>query len=547
MKSMKRFFSLLLMAALILALSVTAYAAGDGVITINNAAVGETYRLYKVFDATTQGEDANKTVAYVYNLDGTENTNNLYIALTGDSSPFTLTATTADGKYNVALKDGKTASDVSACFKANEDKLGTSNNVTASGTTVTFSNLDFGYYYISKANSDGANPTVGVTSVAPNQTINDKSTKPGPITPDTDNPGGYKVFVDENGNILKETGTDGNAQNITQTANYGDTVYFMLQAKGVNYDEGKKIVEYTAYDVLGDGFKNFTVTKVTVGETVLDTDAYKLLGSGTAADPYTVTIKWVDGDGDHVYDNGGVINVYCQATVDTYATIGNEDSTNLTNKGLFSWKFDNGDTEPTDPANPDEKDTTTVTTKVYAIAIAKTDNKGTALKDAQFEIVDSDGNQIPVTLNSAASADGTNVYDYTPGGTNYTVVSPASGKIVIKGIASGTYTVKETVAPDGYNLATEATSVSATEFAKSSKTLTIYKDGNGVITEDTTQAKAEVTFDYSSAAINVVNYTGTELPSTGGVGTTLFYVVGVLLMVGAFVLLITKKRMNAEK
>lgn len=54
-------------------------------------------------------------------------------------------------------------------------------------------------------------------------------------------------------------------------------------------------------------------------------------------------------------------------------------------------------------------------------------------------------------------------------------------------------------------------------------------------------------FDVSSAAINIVNISGTQLPSTGGIGTTLFYVVGALLMVSAFVLLITKKRMNTEK
>ena len=396
----------------------------------------------------------------------------------------------------------------------------------ADGTTVTFSNLDYGYYYISKANSgDGANPTVGVTSVAPSQTINDKSAKPGPITPDADNPGGYKVFVDENGTIQKKTGTDGNAENINQTASYGDTVYFMLQANGVNYDEGRKVVSYTAYDELGEGFKDFTVTKVTVGDKTLAKDTDYTVE--TTESPNTVTIKWVNDDGDHIYANGGVINVYCQATVDTDATIGNEAATNLTNKGWFSWTFDNGTTEPTDPA----KESSTVTAKVYAIAIAKTDKKGSALKDAQFEIVDGNGNKVPVT----------------PDSTDYTVTSPESGKIIIKGVAGGDYTVNEIVAPDGYNLLEAGVKVNASEFESSTTTLTIYKDTSGDITGTETTTKQEFTFDVSSAAVNVVNYTGTELPSTGGVGTTLFYVIGALLMVGAFILLVTKKRMNTEK
>lgn len=543
MKNMKRFFSLLLMTALILTLSVTAYAAGHGSITINNATVGETYRLYKVFDATTQGDGADKTVAYVYTKAGDSDT--LYDALTAEGSPFTLTATTADGKYNVSLKDGKTASDVSAFFKANESLLSKTADMTAADTTVTFNSLEYGYYYISKGTSDSANPTVGVTSVAPDQTINDKSTKPGPITPDTDNPGGYKVFVDAEGNILKETGADGNAKNITQTANYGDTVYFMLQAKGVNYDEGKKIVEYTAYDVLGEGFTSFEVTKVTVGGVKILNTAYTV---NTDSSPYTVTIPWGDNDGEHIYDNGD-IKVYCKATVDTDATIGNADPTNLTNKGWFSWKFDNGGTEPVDPANPDEKDTTTVTTKVYAIAIAKTDNKGNALEGAQFEIVKG-GNALALVEVSTGDAKTSAVYRYATAddtGTTTTVVSPASGMIVIKGIASGEYTVNEIKAPDGYNLLESGVTVTAAEFGSSTTTLTIYKDGDGNITKTETTTKQEFDFDVSSAAINIVNISGTQLPSTGGIGTTLFYVVGALLMVSAFVLLITKKRMNTEK
>ncbi len=539
MNKMKRFFSLLLMAALVLTLSVAAYAAGDGSITINNATKDETYKLYKVFDATTQGDGENKSVAYVYTKTGESDA--LYEALVAKDSPFTLTTTTAENKYNVSLKADKTASDVSAFFKTNESLLGTGTEMKADDTTVTFNSLDYGYYYISKNNSgDGANPTVGVTSVAPRQTINDKSAKPGPITPDENNPGGYKVFVDKDGNIQKKAGTVGNAENINQTASYGDTVYFMLQANGVNYDEGRKVVSYTAYDELGEGFKDFTVTKVTVGNTVLDTSAYTV---DTSKKPYTVTIKWVNDNGDHIYANGGVINVYCQATVDTDATIGNEAATNLTNKGWFSWTFDNGETEPTEP----DKESSTVTAKVYAIAIAKTDKKGNALKNAQFEIVDGKGNKVPVTLDSAASADGPNVYTYKPDGTDYTVTSPESGKIVIKGVAGGDYTVNEIVAPNGYNLLEAGVKVDASEFESSTTTLTIYKDTSGDITGTETTTKQEFTFDVSSAAVNVVNYTGTELPSTGGVGTTLFYVIGALLMVGAFILLVTKKRMNTEK
>ena len=70
-------------------------------------------------------------------------------------------------------------------------------------------------------------------------------------------------------------------------------------------------------------------------------------------------------------------------------------------------------------------------------------------------------------------------------------------------------------------------------------------DENGNVTETETQTKVEVTLDNISAAVKVVvNKTGAELPSTGGMGTTLFYVLGGLLAVGAAVFLVVKKRMK---
>ena len=64
---------------------------------------------------------------------------------------------------------------------------------------------------------------------------------------------------------------------------------------------------------------------------------------------------------------------------------------------------------------------------------------------------------------------------------------------------------------------------------------------------------AEVTIDYASdtssvgSTTQIANYSGTVLPSTGGIGTTIFYILGGILVVGAGVLLITRRRTNAEK
>ena len=525
MKTMRKITALLLALAMIFAMTLTVSAAGNGTITINAATVGETYKIYKIFDATTQ--DGN--TAYTYTKTG--DTDALYAALTGENSPFTLTATADASKFNVSLKDGKIGSDVAVFLKSIEDKMGTAvATKEADSTTVVFENLDYGYYYIAKAATPLPGPTVGVTSVAPAQTINDKSTKPGPWNPDPENPdpedphnpGGYKILTDENGKAL---------ENQNGTANYGDTVYFVLQAQGVAYNDGKKITKYVAYDELGEGFKDFAVVKVFVGSTELATSSYTV---DTSASPYTVTIPWAES-----YGPSAKIKIVCSAVVDEDAVIG-ETGSNTTNTGWFGWEYDTKD--PTDPTKPeteeDEGGKKTVTTKVYAIAIYKTDSNGNALAGANFEIYKGE-TKIPVTLVTAGNETDAAVYKYDKDSTNYTVVSPASGKIVIKGLEGVQYFVKETVAPAGYNLLTDSVEVTAEEFASSSTT--IYFDADGNVTDQVTENK--VVFDVAAAAEHIINQSGAELPSTGGMGTTMFYAFGSVLVLAAVVLLVTKKRM----
>ena len=86
----------------------------------------------------------------------------------------------------------------------------------------------------------------------------------------------------------------------------------------------------------------------------------------------------------------------------------------------------------------------------------------------------------------------------------------------------------------------------AAEFASSASTMTLYYDAEGNLTDTETEETTTVTFDVASAAINIINLTGTELPSTGGIGTTMFYVLGTFLAVSATILLVTKKRMSME-
>jgi len=90
---------------------------------------------------------------------------------------------------------------------------------------------------------------------------------------------------------------------------------------------------------------------------------------------------------------------------------------------------------------------------------------------------------------------------------------------LFKGLADGTYTLEESTVPSGYNKAAD-------------QTITIAKD-------DYTAANLEQTAE-------VINLSGSELPSTGGIGTTMFYVIGAILVIGAGVVLVTRRRMSVK-
>ena len=106
------------------------------------------------------------------------------------------------------------------------------------------------------------------------------------------------------------------------------------------------------------------------------------------------------------------------------------------------------------------------------------------------------------------------------------MITGADGKFDVKGLDAGTYYLKETTVPEGYNPCTNQTIVIKAEHKKEA--------GQGKVTLS----------DDSTMNLTVVNKSGTTLPGTGGIGTTIFYIIGGGLMVAAVVLLITKKRME---
>lgn len=154
-----------------------------------------------------------------------------------------------------------------------------------------------------------------------------------------------------------------------------------------------------------------------------------------------------------------------------------------------------------------------------AITIKKTDNNHTGLKGAEFKLLKAKNDGTTEEVSVVKVSDG--VYKHAlegETGATTTMVVANDGTLLIKGLDEGTYSFQETKAPEGYKLVTDL------------KSATI-EDGHTVTVD----------------AGEFVNTKLSSLPSTGGIGTTIFYVLGGILMAAAVVLLITKKKMSAYR
>lgn len=521
MKHAKKLASLLLALVMVFSLTATAFAAGnDGSITISNATVGETYAVYKVFDLTYT-DDA---VAYSYTKTG--ETDNLYNALTGEGSPFTLTPTTTENVYNVSLKDGKSAAAVSEFLTANKTLLTqTGETKTAESATVEFTGLDYGYYYITSS----LGTVVTIDSAKKDVTVIDKNQKPGWDPEDPENP-------DESGEQGKfvATAADG-TYGKTSTAAIGDTAYFKINAFAPKYAGDKLVAAYTFTDTLADGFTyNTDSLKVTLNGEEL-TSGYTVNANGQ-----TITVV-VNAGTIADYPAEAHLSITYSAKVDADAVYDNINTVSM------SWTVypngDNGDpdpdqppydpNDPTDPSYPgeDPKDPSNPTdsktdTYVFGFNVQKYKESVAAenkLDGAKFKLYDAatEGNEIPVVKVS----DGV----YRVAEASETGVDIEAGAAQIFGLDAKTYYLEETVAPNGYNILTERVAVAIVAD-------TVDAEGHEV---DNVDDKGIL-----NKTIDVINKAGTLLPSTGGMGTTLFYVLGGLLVAGAVVLLVAKKRMS---
>lgn len=491
-RNLKKIASLLLAVVMVLAMSVTAFAEETrGSITINGISAGNTYSIYKLFDLESY-DTASGAYSYKVNIKWTGffETDEAKEYITIDEQGYVTWKTSEDddtvaafAKKALAYAEANDIAPVKSSATSGDFVTETTGDEKSSGK---FQGLDLGYYLIDS--TMGA--LCGLTTTNPDASINAKNAAP---TIDK------QVQEDSTGKWGEKN-----------TADIGQTVYFCVT---VNVHAGAQ--NYVLHDKMSAGltFKNVTrvehvIPGTTSTPTVVDESNYEVITTGFT-DDCTFEVKFTNDFCDSLETNDKVI-IYYEAMLNRNAIVAADGNLNEA-------KLEFGE----------DHTTTSDTTKTYTYRfdLVKTDSQNKLIDGAEFRIYDdetaTEGHEIAVVLmddgvtyrRARADEKGVNI-----------VVK--DGQVRVVGFDNGTYYLEETVTPNGYN-----------QLAARQKF--IISDGN---LDSIFNGEIYTT----NSGVHVVNKSGTMLPSTGGIGTTIFYILGGLLVFGAVVLMVTKKRMNSN-
>ena len=518
MKRMKRIMALMLAAIMMMAMSVTAFAAegatGTHTLTVNVKSTepaqdlkDQTINLYKLFDVTES--KSGETTNYAYTV------NNTYKATL--ASVLKIGETAKDEEYAaavLALKDTegavqKFANDFTAealtkklSATANSGKITEENK-----TSYTFENLAAGYYLVYVTGGKEIQSSL-VTVDETTNTVNLKTEAPS-ITKTADK---ETVSI---GQVVKYTVTG----SIPDTTGYAEYVYkihdelstgldFVNDAAGTALEEGATTV--TVAVAFGEGSTDASTAPTTA---TLDSTNKKKMSLNLS--------EWV---------RANQTNKGKEFTVTYYAKV--NDKAVVAEKNSAKLEYGN------DPDNTTETTPSEAKTPTYPLNIKKTDHKTSGLlAGAKFSLYTETEYNKDADTRQAIKVTGTNgnyVVDPTSENTVFESAATKIGEneynLHVNGLAEGTYYLVETKAPDGFNKLTAPVKITITKSADADATKwTISKDGD----------------DETDKIIDIANSTGSLLPSTGGRGAIAFAVIAALLVFGVAVSFIRDKRKEA--
>lgn len=580
MKHTKKALALLMVLVMSLSLlTVMAFAAGGtGKIIIENATAGKEYKLYKVFDASYIGGTAEgtKPAGATYTI---KSTDPWYSLVSASSGIFTLTEDSAhSGTYIVSIAEGQQETAATWFQNVDASTLTPIKTETPDNNTVTFDGLDKGYYYIKSE----VGATVTLTHANETRKVIDKNQQPGWGTDpdDSTKPGGKFIKTGANG--------DGTEYGALGTADIGGTLDYKIDIfSATNYQGDKMIKEYIIEDTEDPAvFMHFSTIKVWVngkeltkgwveGKDETSETSHAIGSSATPAtskndadwyvenadntdNKFSIHINWLESDGrTFKFDNNGKSNVikitYEGVLKSKGVTYG--DKGNLNTATLYV--LPNGSTERALVGDSSETKAVTYSGELFKYTTENGAKK--PLAGAEFTIVRK-GETAPLAFYPSKAYAG--VY-YLANEENWnsehvdntdsskkesmkvtTLVTPADGMIIIRGLAGGEYTVTETKAPDGYNKLTPSIKMPLEQGGNASAGVKVTDVEKKLAADGSTLLTPAAFQDVHVREIE--NNKGTVLPETGGIGTTLFITLGALAVIGTGLFLVTNKRISKE-
>ena len=505
MKLFKKLASFILAFAMVMAIampSVVMAADGKSTITVDGATAGSEYVAYKLFNAT---DDGNGHFSYTVN----SKYETVLKEVTGKSTGAEIV------KYLDGIKDNATAvrefaDKVYAKVKTMDVDYTAANGV--------FAEVDQGYYLIAQTKI-GTNEAYSLVMLG---TAGKNNLK---ITPKTGVPTFEKKIKEKN----DSTGVESGWQDASDY-DIGDKVPFKLTGTVSDKYDNYKTYYYAFHDKMDDTLE-FNADSVVV----------KIDGKEVAKEKYTLNTKTTDGcTFEVVFNDLKTVSPTKPENVTVEYTATLKDTAKLGSVGNFNkgkLEFNNNPYYEGEgkPEKPGETPWDEVVVFTYKIIANKTDGQGNALAGAGFTLYKFDKDTNAYVKVKEIEAGKTTKFEFT-------------------GADAGKYKLVETTVPDGYNKADDLVfevkgtyeAVNKTDPLKA-PTLTkleiLDEKGNSITGEDkvfTTNLAA------GTATTNIKNLTGSELPSTGGMGTTVLYAAGTLMILAAAAFLVMKKKAESK-